>query len=166
MRLKMLGWLFLFLAVAGGARGTTLPPELKAYDFAEAYYIEDGGVVISPYDHGFYCPHGVETPEGIRVMPGDRFVQFNPGRMLEEDYQFLRLGADGTQAFFHERIFRYKVVRDVRGRIARRREELLDTDDFYLTQFRGMEPFDHVFTDIEVHPGSQEWRVSKVSNQP
>ena len=47
------------------AHATTLPPEFKAYDFGEAYYIEDGGVVISPYDHGFYCPHGIQTPEGI-----------------------------------------------------------------------------------------------------
>jgi hypothetical protein len=153
-------WL-LFLATMLAARATTLPPELKAYDFAEAYYIEDGGVVILPYNHGFSCPHGVETPEGIRVMPGDRFVQFNPDRMLEEDYRFLRLSANGTQAFFHERIYRYKVVKDARGRLHKQREELLDTDDFYLTRFRGMEPFDHVFTNIELHPGSREWYTPK-----
>ena len=64
-----LSWLFSSRNVLR-LTGTTLPPELKAYDFAEAYYIEDGGVVISPYNHGFYCPHGVETPEGIRIMPG------------------------------------------------------------------------------------------------
>src|ERR1039457_7203707 len=132
---------FFFLATFCVARATTLPPELKAYDFAEAYYIEDGGVVISPYDHGFYCPHGVLTPEGIRIMPGDRFVQFNPDRMLEGDYRFLRLSADGTQAFFHERIYRYKVVKDAHGRRCEQRQQLLDTDDFYLTRFRGMEPF-------------------------
>ena len=158
--------LFLLLLPMGSMLGTTLPPELKAYDFAEAYYIEDGGVVIAPYDHGFSCSRGVETPEGIRVMPGGRFVEFNPDRMLEEDYYLLRLNADGTQAFFHERIFAYRVARDVRGKICRQRGRLLATDDFYLTQFRGMEPFDHVFTDIELHPGSQEWRVSKVSAQP
>jgi hypothetical protein len=148
--------------ISGLGRATTLPPELKAYDFAEAYYVEDGGVVIAPYAHGFYCPHGVETPEGIRVMPGDRFVQFNPNRMLEEDYRFVRL--DGSQAFFHERIFRYKVARDARGRFCEQREQLLDTDDFYLSRFRGMELFDFVFTDIELHPGSQEWRTRQDPN--
>ena len=147
------------LLSAALARGTTLPPEFKAYDFGEAYYVEDGGVVISPYDHGFYCPHGIETPEGIRVMPGDRFVQFNPNRMEEEDYLLLRLNAAQTQAFFHERIYRYNLVRDPRGGWRKQRGQLLNTDDFYLTRFRGMEPFDHVFTDLELHPGSQEWRT-------
>jgi hypothetical protein len=150
-----------FLFLIGAARATTLPPELKAYDFAEAYYIEDGGVVISPYSHGFICPHGVQTPEGIRIMPGARFLQFNPDRMLEEDYHFLRLSADGTRAFFHERIYRYKTMKNAHGRWCEVRQQLLGTDDFYLTQFRGMEPFDHVFTDIELHPGAREWYMPK-----
>ena len=149
------------LAGMAGLRATTLPPEMKAYDFAEAYYVEDGGVVISPYDHGFYCPRGVETPEGIRVMPGGRFIQFNSDTMHEEVYHFLRLGEDGTQAFFHEDIYRYSMQRNARGRWVPIRHELTGTDDFYLTQFRGMEPFDHVFPEIELHPGEQEWRVSK-----
>ena len=162
-RLFDMKWLMMagaFLAGMAALRATTLPPEMKAYDFGEAYYIEDGGVVISPYDHGFYCPRGIETPEGIRVMPGGRFVQLNSDRMQEEDYHFLRLSDDGTQAFFHEDIYRYSLMRTARG-WRPVRHELLDTDDFYLTQFRGMEPFDHVFPDIEIHPGTQEWRVSK-----
>jgi hypothetical protein len=154
--------LFLLVLSFGTAQATTLPPEFKAYDFGEAYYVEDGGVVISPYDHGFYCPHGIETQEGIRVMPGDSFVQFNPDRMHEEVYHFVRLSSDQTQAFFHERIYRYKMVKDAHGRFRPRRGQLVDNDDFYLTRFRGMEPFDHVFTDIELHPGEQEWRVSKL----
>ena len=161
MRARIIASIFLLLSF-GAARATTLPPEFKAYDFGEAYYVEDGGVVISPYDHGFYCPHGIETPEGIRVMPGDTFVQFNPDRMHEEVYHFARLNAEETQAFFHERIYRYKMVRDARGHFRPQREELVGADDFYLSRFRGMEPFDHVFTDIELHPGEQEWRVSKL----
>jgi hypothetical protein len=146
------------------ARATTLPPELKAYDFAEAYYVEDGGVVVSPYDHGFAYRHGVETPEGIRFMPGDRFVQYDPNRMLEEDYQLVRLNAAQTQAFFHERIYRYKAERDSRGRFCEVREQLLGTDDFYLTKFRALEPFDHVFTYLELHPGTEEWRTRQDAN--
>jgi hypothetical protein len=131
---------------------------LKAYDFAEAYYVEDGGVVISPYAHGFFCPRGIETPKGIRVMPGDVFVQFNPDRLQEEEYQLVRLNAAQTQAFFHEKTYRYRTLRDAHGQFYEKRGRLLGTDDFYLTQFRGMEPFDHVFTDIELHPGAREWR--------
>jgi hypothetical protein len=146
------------------ARATTLPPELKAYDFAEAYYVEDGGVVVSPYDHGFFYRHGVETPEGIRFMPGDSFAQFNPNRMLEEEYRFVRLDGAQNRAFFHERIYRYRTMRDSRGRWCEVRGRLLGSDDFYLTRFRGMEPFDHVFTDIELHPGAQEWRTRQDPN--
>ena len=161
MRARFLGSYLLLLSFCA-VHATTLPPEFKAYDFGEAYYVEDGGVVISPYDHGFYCPHGIETPEGIRVMPGDTFIQFNPDRMHEEVFHFVRLNAAQTQAFFHERIYHYVMVKDARGRSHPRREQLVDTDDFYLSRFRGMEPFDHIFTDIELHPGEQEWRVSKL----
>jgi hypothetical protein len=160
MRVGFIGSFLLLLSFAA-VRATTLPPEFKAYDFGEAYYVEDGGVVISPYDHGFYCPHGIETPEGIRIMPGDTFIQFNPDRMHEEVYHFVRLNAEQTQAFFHERVYRYKMVKIARGHFHPQREELVGTDDFYLSRFRGMEPFDHVFTNIELHPGEQEWRVSK-----
>ena len=83
--------------------------------FAEAYYIEDGGVVISPYAHGFYCRDGVETPEGIRVMPGGNFAQFDERRMVVEVYRLVRLSEDGTQAFFREQIYRYAVGKDAPG---------------------------------------------------
>ena len=158
MHRTILSLLFFALITARSA-GTTLPPELKAYDFAEAYYVEDGGVVISPYAHGFYCPHGVETPEGIRVMPGDTFSQFDEGQRVEEEYHFLRLSADQTQAFFHERIYRYSVVRDAKGRLHQKRGMLVDTDDFYLTRFRGMEWADHAFTGLDLHPGLESWRT-------
>jgi hypothetical protein len=155
--------LFLLLLLpgllTGMSRATTLPPELKAYDFAEAYYVEDGGVVISPYAHGFYCPHGVETPEGIRVMPGDTFFMFDEGQKVEEEYHLLRLNPEGTRAFFHEDIFRYRVMRDARGRSGEKRGALIDTNDFYLSQFRGLEWFDHVFTGLDLHPGLQNWRT-------
>jgi len=147
--------------VTAVVHATTLPPELKAYDFCAAYYIEDGGVVLSPYDHGFYCPAGIATPEGIRIMPGDRFVQFNPDRLLWEEYHFVRLNDAQTRAFFHENIFRYKTVRDEHGTFRKIRQQLLATDDFYLTQFRGMELFDHVFPNIELHPGDKEWQSEK-----
>jgi hypothetical protein len=158
-RFHLAGSLCLLGLLAIPGRATTLPPELKAYDFAQAYYLEDGGVVIAPYSHGFYCPHGIETPEGIRVMPGDTFVQFNPNRLREEEYQLVRLNAGQTRAYFHERIFRYKTVQDGPGKFHEQREQLLDTDDFYLTKFRGLEWFDFAFPDLELHPGDQEWRT-------
>src|SRR5277367_4854173 len=72
------------------SHATTLPPELKAYDFARAYYVEDGGIVIAPQD-GFYSSGGVQTPEGIRLMPGQTFIQFDPGHLVMEDYKFASL---------------------------------------------------------------------------
>jgi hypothetical protein len=149
------------LMLLGVARATTLPPELKAYDFAEAYYLEDGGIVISPYPHGFYCPHGVETPEGIRVMPGQVFFQFDSGHQICEEYHFLRLR--GEQAFFHERLSRYHIVRNAHGRRRIVRDRPFDSVDFYLTQFRGLEWADHIFTDVDLHPGLQEWRSRPIS---
>jgi hypothetical protein len=160
MARRLILWALAFFACLS-VRATTLPPELKAYDFAEAYYVEDGGVVIAPYAHGFYCPDGTPTPEGIRVMPGQSFIQFNVDRHLEQEFTLVRLDSEGRRAFFHERVFRYDMVRDARGHGKPRRGLLLSTDDFYLSRFRGMEPFDHVFTDIELHPGAREWSVSK-----
>jgi hypothetical protein len=145
--------------LAGKSAATTLPPELKAYDFAEAYYIEDGGVVISPYANGFVCPQGIETPEGIRVMPGDSFSMYDEGQKVEEHYHLLRLNPGGTRAFFHEDIFRYRRMRDAQGRWCEVRGARVDTDDFYLTQFRGLEWFDHVFTGLDLHPGLETWRT-------
>jgi hypothetical protein len=151
--------LFLLGLMTGACAATTLPPELKAYDFGEAYYLEDGGVVIAPYAHGFYCPAGIVTPEGIRVMPGGTFSQFDEGQRVEEDYRLVRLNPEQTRAFFRERIYRYQMVRDAQGRIGRQRGMLLATDDFYLTQFRALEWFDHVFTGVDLHPGLQSWRT-------
>jgi hypothetical protein len=138
-----------------------LPPELKAYDFGEAYYIEDGGVVISPYAAGFYCPDGTSTPEGIRVMPGQGFVQIDSSRKVEQVFKLIRLNEDGSRAFFREHVYTYETSVDQSGRTIRHRMRFLSTDDFYLTRFRGMEPFDHVFTNIELNPGARVWAVSK-----
>jgi hypothetical protein len=150
------------LTLLGAAHATTLPPELKAYDFAEAYYLEDGGIVISPYPHGFYCPRGIQTPEGIRVMPGGTFYQYESGHQICEEYHFLRL--DGERAFFHERLYRYHITRNAKGHLTAVRDICFDTDDFYLTQFRGLEWADHVFTDVDLHPGLQEWRSKNYFN--
>jgi hypothetical protein len=89
---RLLSLLLLAIAAPSITRATTLPPELNAYDFGEAYYIEDGGVVVSPYANGFYCPHGIATPEGIRVMPGGMFIQFDEGQQVEEVYHLLPRG--------------------------------------------------------------------------
>ena len=146
--------------VGGLTKATTLPPELRAYDFGEAYYVEDGGVVISPYAHGFYCPKGTLTPEGIRVMPGEGFVQIDPAHKTEQVFKLVRLDEDGERAFFRERVYGYRTSCS-QNKTSRFRTHLISTEDFYLSRFRGMEFFDHVFTDVELHPGAEEWRVSK-----
>ena len=148
----------LVLALSGvGARATTLWPELKAYDFAQAYYVEDGGVVIAPYPYGFYCPHGIETPEGIRVMPGVGFVQLAPDRRVWEQYTLLR--TDGHRAWFTERLYHFHFVDDKRGRLHPIREREFATDDFYLTRWRSLEWFDFAFGDLKLQPGLEEWRT-------
>jgi hypothetical protein len=144
--------------LCGRAQATTLGPELKAYDFAQAYYIEDGGIVIAPQD-GFFCPNGVTTPEGIRVMPGDSFVQFDPNRMVMESYQFTRLAPAEKRAFFHERRYHYKVVGTKKEKFRIVPLEYIDSDDFYLTQNRLLEWFDFAFPYTELHPGEQLWRT-------
>jgi len=141
------------------APATTLAPELKVYDFAEAYYIEDGGVVISPYIHGFVCHDGIETPEGIRIMPGGTFMQFDASRMVVDQYKLLSLNQQGTRAFFHQRTFRYKVVKDTQGKYRDIIGEEVSSNDFYLSKWRGLEWFDHAFPYIEIHPGAQGWRT-------
>jgi hypothetical protein len=148
-----------FLALPLAASATTLPPELKAYDFGEAYYIEDGGVVISPYNHGFYCKDGIETPEGVRIMPGVAFMQFDAAQMIVDQYVLLRLNREGTRAFFHRRTYRYKIVRDAQGRYHDIIGQLVDTNDFYLSQWRSLEWFDHAFPNIELHPSAETWRT-------
>ncbi len=148
----------LSLGFARPGHATTLWPELKAYDFARAYLFEDGGIVIVPQD-GFYCPDAVKTPEGLRIMPGQNFTQFDPARHVMEVYHFVRVDADGHRAYFTERRFHYKVVRtdDNKWRIVQ--QEYIDSRDFYLTRFRALEWFDFAFPDVEIHPGEELWRT-------
>jgi hypothetical protein len=149
----------LALALPALGRATTLPPELKAYDFGEAYYVEDGGVVISPYASGFSCADGIATPEGIRVMPGSSFIQFDEGEQVEEVYHLQRVTADERRAFFHEDIYKYATARDAQGRWYEKRGRKVDSDDFYLSHWRSLEWFDHVFTGLDLHPGLETWRT-------
>ena len=151
--------LFLLGVAVGTSRATTLPPEMKAYDFGEAYYIEDGGVVVSPYANGFYCPHGIKTPEGVRVMPGNYFIQFDEGQQVEEVYHLLRVTPDEKRAFFHEDIYKYSTAKDAQGRWYEQRGRKVDADDFYLSHWRSFEWFDHVFVGLSLHPGLETWRT-------
>ncbi len=156
-------YVFLLLAVLSLAlglptRATTLWPELKAYDFARAYYIEDGGIVIVPQD-GFYCPGAEKTPEGLKIVPGQSFTQFDPSRMIMEVYQFTRLDADGHRAYFHERRYHYKVIRTPKNKWRIIQQDYIDSDDFYLSRFRLLQWFDGAFPDVELHPGEQLWRT-------
>jgi hypothetical protein len=137
---------------------TTLLPEMKACDFARAYYIEDDGIVIVPQD-GFYCPAAVKTPEGVRVIPGQSFTQFDPSRMIMEVYKFTRLDANESRAHFHERRYRYKVVRTDAGKLRIVPLNYIDSDDFFLTQFRALEWTDFAVPDVEIHPGEELWRT-------
>jgi hypothetical protein len=155
---RFLCLLFIF-AAPSILRATTLPPELKAYDFGEAYYIEDGGVVVSPYANGFSCPDGIPTPEGVRVMPGRFFIQFDEGQQVEEVYHLLRVTPDEKRAFFHEDIYKYSTAKDAQGRWYEKRGRKVDDDDFYLTHWRSLEWFDHVFVGLSLHPGLETWRT-------
>ena len=150
--------IFFLIAFTGLCRGSTLPPEMKAYDFAQAYYVEDGGIVIVPYRYGFSCPHYTTTPEGLRVMPGGTFSQYDPQHQVDEVYRFTRLSADGTQAYFHEKVYACHAATTPDGKPGHLHVRLLGTDDFYLSQFRGLEWFDFVFGDMELHPGLAEWQ--------
>jgi hypothetical protein len=151
------GFLILFFATVF-ARASTLSPELKAYDFAQAYYIEDGGIVIVPYSYGFSCPNYVTTPEGLRVMPGGTFAQYDPQHQVDQDFRFTRLSADGTQAYFHEKVYLCHAVTAADGQPAHVHVRLLGSNDFYLSQFRDLEWFDFVFGNIQMHPGLAEWQ--------
>ena len=139
------------------SRATTLPPELKAYDFARAYYVEDGGIVISPQD-GFHCSGGVKTPEGIRLMPGQVFIQFDPDHHVMEVYKFVSLDPGEKRAHFHEHRYHYEVVQDAHGKRHILPGASIDTSDFYLSHFRLLEWFDFAFPYVELHPGEQGWR--------
>jgi hypothetical protein len=146
------------LLVSRPSQATTLAPEIKAYDFARAYYIEDGGITIVPQD-GFYCKHVIQTPEGVRIMPGQTFVQFDPARLVMEVYKFTRIAPDESRAYFHERRYHYKTVKVGPHKFRIVPQEYIDSDDFYLTRFRQWEWLDFVFPDFEVHPGEQLWRT-------
>ena len=150
--------LMLAVLALAGARASTLPPELKAYDFCQAYYIEDGGIVIVPYSYGFSCPQYVETPEGLRVMPGGTFSQYDPQHQVDQVFRFTRLSEDGTQAYFHERVYQCRPATGPTGKPAHSRVRLLGSNDFYLSQFRDLEWFDFVFGNIQMHPGLAEWQ--------
>jgi hypothetical protein len=128
--------LLLFLLAGFAARASTLPPEMKAYDFCQAYYIEDGGIVIVPYNYGFSCPRYVETPEGLRVMPGGTFAQYDPQHQVDQVFRFDRLSADGTQAYFHEQVYACHAVTDAKGQPAHVRDRVIGANHFYLSQFR------------------------------
>src|SRR5271166_4448745 len=111
MALKLPVLAAFFVATMALSHATTLPPELKAYDFARAYYVEDGGVVIVPQE-GFYSTGGVRTPEGIRLMPGQVFIQFDESRLILEVYRFVSLDAGERRAHFHECRYPYWVTKD------------------------------------------------------
>jgi hypothetical protein len=150
---------FLLLLAGSAQAGTGTPPlETSACNFAKAYYIQDGGVVVVPLDHGFFYRHGVATPEGVRFKPGDTFVQYSSDRRTERDYWLMRVNWFNNRAYFHEQIYRYKLVRNSRGKLHRVRTRLLAAHDFTLTHFRGLVAFDHGFRSIEMHPGTQLWR--------
>lgn len=148
---------FLFVSMAV-SRATTLPPEFKAYDFARAYYVEDGGVVIAPQE-GFYCTGGTQTPEGIRLMPGQVFIQFDEAHLMLEVYKFLTLDPGERRAHFRETRYRYSVSKDAHGKRHVNIGTLVDTNEFYLSHFRLLEWFDFAFPYLEIHPGTQSWRT-------
>jgi hypothetical protein len=158
MFFKLLMVVAILVGLMSPSRATTMIPELKAYDFARAYYIEDGGIVIVPQD-GFYCPDAVQTPEGVRVMPGQSFTQFDPARSIMEVYQFTRLTPDERRAYFHERRYHYKRVPTEPNKWRMVRQDFIDSDDFFLTQFRALEWFDFAIPYTEIHPGEQLWRT-------
>ena len=159
MRYRIALVLALLLATVPLARATTLAPEMKAYDFAQAYYIEDGGVVIVPYTHGFFTKDGIQTPEGIRIMPGGMFLQIDGTRRIVDQYRLLRLNKEGTRAYFREHSYRYTTGKDASGKSHMVLGRLVNTDDFYLTKFRALEWFDFAIPSTEIHPGYQSWRT-------
>jgi hypothetical protein len=152
--------LFIALSLAAifPSHATTLWPELKAYDFCRAYYLEDGGITLVPQD-GFYCPAATKTPEGLHISPGQTFVQFDPARLIMEVYTFERIDKHEHRGYFHEKRYRYKVVRTPEGKQRIVPLNYIDSDDFYLTRWRALEWFDGAFPDFEIHPGEELWRT-------
>jgi hypothetical protein len=156
MNFRLLAIAACLLARSACAHATTLPPELKAYDFARAYYVEDGGVIIVPQE-GFHCSGGVPTPEGIRLMPGQVFIQFDESRHILEDYRFVSLDPGERRAHFHESRYHYAVT--THGKRQIEPQEFIDSSDFYLSHFRLLQWFDFAFPYLEIHPGEQNWRT-------
>jgi hypothetical protein len=148
----------LLLAVlAGSAQGGAPDFTSSACEFGKAYYIEDGGVVVVPMDHGFHYKHGVETLDGVRFRPGDWFVQYDFKQRVVHYYWLKRVNGLNSRAFFHEQTYRYKTVKNSRGKPHRVRTKLVATKDFSVTHFRGLVA-DHVFNTIEMKPASPLWR--------
>lgn len=163
MALFRSGWPGLLLAACGllagpvaPLRATTLPPELKAYDFAEGYRLAPDGIVVQPYHHGFASGSARRVDGGLLLRPGDTFTQYHDERLTCSAFTFVR--REGDRAFFREETYRYTMA-GPRHHQRRVRGPLLDTDTFYLTRFRLLEPFDQVFPEIELHPGDQMWRT-------
>ncbi len=156
-RTPLLAFALLGAAMLSG-RATTLAPEIKAYDFARAYYLEDGGITVQPQD-GFSCQGGTPTPEGLHLSPGQTFVQFDPARHIMDVYRFVRLTPDERRAYLHEQRYHYKFVRTPQNHWRLVPQEHIDSGDFYLTRFRQWQWLDDVFPDFEVHPGEELWRT-------
>jgi hypothetical protein len=155
---RLLFFMMLALSAVIPTRATTLWPELKAYDFCRAYYLEDGGITLVPQD-GFYCPKATKTPEGLHISPGQTFTQFDPARMVMEVYTFVRIDKDEHRGYFHERRYHYKVVRTPQDKLRIVPLNHIDSIDFYLTRWRALEWFDGAFPDFEIHPGEELWRT-------
>jgi len=147
-----------FVTPGSTAHATTLGPELKAMDFSRNYQLKDGGIFIQPRN-GFYCPDGVQTPDGIRVMPGQTFIQFDEGKLIMEVYKFTRMDSDGLRAFFHEKRYHYKVEKNDDGSLVFVRDGYIDSNDFYLPKDNILDWFDSVFPYVNLQPGQQYWRT-------
>ena len=150
--------LLLLTATTLPSHATTLWPELKAYDFCRAYYLEDGGITLQPQD-GFYGPDGTETPEGLHFTPGQWFIQFDPARMIMEVYTFLRIDPGEHRGYFHEKRYHYKVVRTPENKLRIVPLDYINSVDFYLTHWRALQWFDNAIPDVEIHPGEDLWRT-------
>jgi hypothetical protein len=149
-----------FLVLAGAAHAGS-SASMTTCDFAQAYYIQDGGIVVVPYKHGFYYRHGVETPQGIVFRPGDTFVVYDSKRHLERIYWLTRVNLFNNRAYFHEQIYHYRVLTNADGKTYRSRRGMLASKDFNLTHFRGLVAFDHEVRNIEARPGSILWQRSQ-----
>lgn len=79
--------------------------------------------------------------------------------MIMEVYTFLRIDPDEHRGYFHEKRYRYKVVRTPENKLRIVPLNYIDSDDFYLTRWRALEWFDGAIPDVEIHPGEQLWRT-------